>query len=367
MQPKVCNLVLEAIKKPDNEIYEKAILHLDELAKPPGSLGKLEKIAARLCSISKNLLPSIEKRCVIILAADNGVTEENVSSAPQEVTTIQTINILNGVTGVGVLAKQFNADLKIADIGINSDITHPLLIKSKIRKSTGNITKVQAMTREEAISAFNCGFSLAKSAMEEGYQLIGVGEMGIGNTTTSSAVLASLLGLKSEEIHSVVGRGAGLSDTAYAHKIAVIQTAIDLHKPDKNDPIDILHKVGGLDLAAMVGVYTGGAYYGLPVVIDGFISVVAALSAVRLNPLIKEYLFASHHSFERGYTIAINELGISPCLALDMRLGEGSGCPLMFGIMDASLAILKNMTTFGEAKIDDNYLENIREIGDAAF
>lgn len=367
MKPTICSLVLDSIKQTDGDLYQKAMARLDMLAKPPGSLGKLEEIAARLCGIRKSLSPNIEKKCVIILAADNGVVEEGVSSAPQEVTAIQTMNILNGVTGVGVLAKQFNADLMVADIGVNSDISHPQLILNKIRKSTENITKEQAMTREEAISAFNAGFSLAKSAMKKGYQVIGVGEMGIGNTTTSSAVLAALLGLDFNEIAQVVGRGAGLADAAFEHKISVIQSALELHKPDKNDPIDILHKVGGLDITAMTGVYVGSAYYGLPVVIDGLISAVAALCAKRLNPLTKEYMFASHHSFECGYTHAINELGLAPCLSLDMRLGEGSGCPVMFGIMDAALAVLKNMATFSEAKIDDDYLDNIRKIGDNAF
>lgn len=367
MSDEVCKLVLDAIKQPDRTVYQKAAARLDMLAKPPGSLGKLEEIAARLCAITKSLSPSIEKRCIIILAADNGVAEEGVSSAPQEVTAIQTMNILNGVTGVGVLAKQFSSDLMVADIGINSDVSHPLLIQNKIRKSTGNIIKEQAMTREEAVDAFNAGFRLAKSAMEKGYQVIGVGEMGIGNTTTSSAVLCALLGLEDEDVSTVVGRGAGLDDAAYQNKIKVIKAALKLHKPNGNDPIDVLCKVGGLDLAAMTGVYTGLAYYGLPVVIDGFISVVAALCAIRLNPLAKEYMFASHHSFERGYTLAVNEIGLSPCLSLDMRLGEGSGCPVMFGIMDSALAVLKNMATFGEAKISDGYLENIREIGEKAF
>lgn len=367
MSSEVCELILSAIKDVDHEVYREALKRLDLLAKPPGSLGKLEEIVARLCAITKSLSPTIGKRCVIVVAADNGVVAEGVSSAPQEVTAIQTMNILNGVTGVGVLAKQFNADVFVADVGIKSDIIHPHLLNYKIRKSTGNITKETAMTRSEAVGAFNSGFRLAKKTSEMGYQIIGVGEMGIGNTTTSSAILAALLGLSGDECSSVTGRGAGLADEAYVHKLEVIQTALLLHKPDKNDPIGILHKVGGLDIAAMAGIYAGCAYYGLPVVIDGFISAVAALCAVRLNPLIIGYMFASHHSYERGYALAMNELGLSPCLSLDMRLGEGSGCPLMFSVMDAALAALKNMATFAEAKIGEDYLENIRDLGDTAF
>lgn len=367
MSDEFCKIVLGDIKDIEQAIYKQALERLDMLAKPPGSLGKLEEISARLCAIAKNLTPNIDKRCVIIVAADNGVVAEGVSSAPQEVTAIQTINILNGVTGVCVFCKQFNADLMVADIGIQSDISHQDLIQCKIRKSTGNIAKETAMTKSEAVDAFNAGFRLAKKANEMGYRLIGVGEMGIGNTTTSSAVLAALLGLNEEEVSTVTGRGAGLANEAYEHKVNVIKKALLLHKPIQNDPLDILHKVGGLDLVAMTGIYVGCAYYGLPVVIDGFISAVAALCAVRLNPLVKQYMFASHHSYERGYTLAMKELGLSPCLNLDMRLGEGSGCPLMFGIMDAALCALKNMATFGEAKIDDDYLQNIREIGDTAF
>ena len=358
--------VLKNISSPSIAISRQAQAHLDNLAKPPGSLGKLEEITARLCAISGNLSPSIVKRCVIVLAADNGVIAEGVASAPEEVTAFQTLNMLDGVAGISVLAKQFNADLFITDIGINADLAHPQLINKKIRKSTGNIAKEMAFTREEAELAIETGIALAGDVKESGYQMIGVGEMGIGNTTTSSAVLSSLLGLEGEDIGKVVGKGAGLEESAYAKKVKVVQTALQLHQPDKSDPIEILHKVGGLDLAAMTGVYLGAAYYKLPVVIDGFISVVAALCAAKLNPGAVDYMFASHHSFERGYGFAVEELGLEPGLHLEMRLGEGSGCPLMFSIMDASLAILKNMATFAAGNISPDYVENIDNIKEAA-
>jgi len=353
--------VLKKIKPIDATLCEKAQKHLDRLAKPPGSLGKLEEIAARLCGITGSLSPDIRSRCVIVLAADNGVIAEGVASAPEAVTAIQTISILDGVVGVNVLAKQFNADVTVVDVGVNADLDHPDLVNRKIRKSTGNITREVAFSRKEAEAAIEVGINLAREAKEGGYQLLGVGEMGIGNTTTSSATLAGLLGLKGSAIDQVVGKGAGLDEAAFDKKKQVIRRALALHQPDKQGVIDVLHKVGGLDLAAMTGVYLGAAYYQVPVVIDGFISVVAALCAVKLNPMVKEYLFASHHSFERGYGFAIKELGLEPSLHLDMRLGEGSGCPLMFAMMDGALAVLKNMATFEAAGIGAEYLDQVKE------
>lgn len=353
-------LVLNSIKPTDGRAYEKAVARLDMLAKPPGSLGGLEAIAARLAAITGKSDNDLDKRCVLVFASDNGVVEEGVASAPQAVTAIQTINILNGVTGVAVLAKQFNSDLTVIDVGINADIQHPELINKKIRKSAYNIAKQAAMSREEALKAILVGIDAVRNASEKGFKVIGIGEMGIGNTTTSSAVLSALLELSDSEIASVTGRGAGLTDEAYHKKTAVITSALKVNRPDKDDPVDVISKVGGFDIAAMTGAFIGAAYYRIPVVIDGFISVVAALCAVRLNPLVREYLFASHHSFERGYRMAIEELGMKACLNLDMRLGEGSGCPLMFGIMDGACAIIKHMATFDEAAIDMEYLENIK-------
>jgi len=358
--------ILENIASPSKSIYDQAKAHIDNLAKPPGSLGRLENIAARLCGISGSMSPSIAKRCVIVMAADNGVIAEGVASAPEEVTAIQTLNMLDGVAGINVIAKQFNTDLFIVDMGINGDMTHPDLIDKKIRKSTGNIAKEMAFSRHEAELAIEAGIALAGDAKTLGNQLIGVGEMGIGNTTTSSTVLAALLGLEGDEIAKVVGKGAGLEEAAFLKKVKVVQTALQLHQPDKNDPIEVLHKVGGLDLAAMTGVYLGAAYYQLPVVIDGFISVVAALCAAKLHPLASKYMFASHHSFERGYAFAIEQLGLKPGIYLEMRLGEGSGCPLMFAIMDASLAVLKNMATFESGNISTDYVEKVDKIKEAA-
>ena len=351
--------LLNSIEGTDKKCLKQAEDRLNDLVKPPKSLGKLEDIAAKLASITGNINNSLDKRCVIIMASDNGVCDEGVSSAPQIVTCMQTLNFTKGITGVAVLAHHFNSDLIIVDVGINAEINNKDIINRKIKKSTGNIVKEQAMTYEEAIEAINTGIEMARNAKKQGYDVIGAGEMGIGNTTTSSAVLSSLLNIDVEDIANTVDRGAGLTDDRFTHKIDIIKKAIKLHKPDSKDPVDVLSKVGGFDIAAMAGTFIGAAYYKLPVVIDGFISIVAALCAYRLNPLVKEYMFTSHHSRERGYTLAMKELGLEPSLNLDMRLGEGSGCPIMFSIMDAACSIINNMGTFEDGQIGDEYLNNL--------
>ena len=349
---------ISQIKTPDKDAMEKAGARLDSLVKPPGSLGKLEDIAVRLAGISGKTVYDSGRRCVIIMCSDNGVVEEGVASAPQGVTAAQTINFTKGLTGAAVIAKQFNTDLIIVDVGINADIQHPLVIDRKIRKSTWNIAKGPAMTRNEAVAAIMAGIETAVDAVKKGYTLLGAGEMGIGNTTTSSAVLCALTGIPAE---LAAGKGAGLREQAYRRKIEVILTALELNKPDAADPVDVIAKVGGFDIAAMAGIYTGAAYTRTPVVIDGFISMVAALAASRLNPVIKEYMFASHASYERGYAHAAGALGIDPCLNLNMRLGEGSGCPIMFALIDAACAVIRDMGTFEQANIDIQYLNEIKE------
>ena len=350
------NTYLNRIQQPDSAAIAQAQARLDNLAKPPGSLGELEAIAAKLAGISGQMVYDTSKRCIIIMAADNGVVEEGVAAAPQGVTYAHTLNFTKGITGVNVLAKQFNADLIIVDMGINGDISHPLVLDRKIRKSTGNIAKGPAMSHDEAQKAIITGIKTAIEAVENGYKLLGAGEMGIGNTTTTAAVLCALTGIKPEQ---AAGKGAGLSDEAYRNKINVIYKALELNKPDPEDALDVLAKVGGFDIAAMAGVYIGAAVMRVPVVIDGFISIAATLAASKLNPLVKGYMFASHASAEQGYIHASNALGLRPCLHLNMRLGEGSGCPIMFAIMDAACAILRGMGTFEQGNIDSEYTEAV--------
>ena len=335
----------------------KARERLDSLAKPPGSLGKLEEIAERLAGISGDVFYNPDKRCVIIMSSDNGVFEEGVAATPQSVTYAQTINFTRGLTGAAVIAKQFNADLIVVDVGVNADIDHPLIKNRKIRKSTWNLAKRDAMTYDEAARAVLAGIETAVEAAGDGYEIFGAGEMGIANTTTSAAVLCALTGIPAKK---ATGKGAGLNEEAYRHKIEVIKEAIEKSKPDPTDPIDVLAKVGGFDIAALAGVFIGGAFMRIPVVVDGFISMVAALAASRLAPAAREYMFASHASYEQGFVLAAEALGIVPCLDLNMRLGEGSGCPIMFAVIDAACAVIRNMGTFEESEIDDDYLAAIR-------
>jgi len=344
------------IKPLNQQAISEATSRLNNLVKPPGSLGELEAITQKLAGISGQLFYDTSKRCVIIMASDNGVIEEGVAAAPQIVTYTQTINFTRGITGLTTLAKQFNSDIVIVDVGINADINHPMVINKKIRKSTSNIANGPAMSYDEAMQAVLVGIETAMQAAKDGYKILGAGEMGIGNTTTSAAVLSALTGLPPEQ---VTGKGAGLKEEAYRHKIKTVQKALDLNKPSPTDPLDVLAKVGGFDIAAMAGLYIGGAHMEIPVVIDGFISTVAALVAVKINPLVKEYMFASHASVEPGYIHASQALSLKPCLHLNMRLGEGSGCPIMFAIIDAACATMRDMATFEEANIEEEYLDKI--------
>lgn len=351
--------IIQGIEDLHKDSILRATDRMNSLAKPLKSLGKLEEIAIKLSGITGEIKNDINKKIVIIMCSDNGVVEEGVASAPQSVTLAQTINFTKGLTGVAVLAKANNTDLMVIDVGINCDFNHPKVINKKIRKSTNNIAKGQAMSYEEAIKAILVGIEAVKKAKEEGYEILGVGEMGIGNTSTSSAVLSVLTGAKVED---VVGRGGGVTDEAFLRKINVIKKAIKINAPLKEDPIDVVSKVGGFDIAAMVGVFIGAAYYKIPVVIDGFISVVASLIAFRLNNKTRDYMFTSHDSREIGFKVAMKELELSPILNLDMALGEGSGCPLAFSIIDSACAVMNNMATFEEAKINDSYLDELRSI-----
>ena len=333
---------------------------LDNLAKPPGSLGELEEIAVRLSGISGQTFYDAKKRCVIVFASDNGVVEENVSLAPQGVTAALALGFARGLTGCSVLAKQFGADVVVVDVGINGDISHSFIRDRKIRKSTYNISRESAMSLNEAKMAINVGIETAIAAVDNGYKLIGVGEIGIGNTTTSAAVLCALCGIKPEQ---ATGRGAGLSAASYKNKIDAIKRALTLNSPNVLDPIDVVSKVGGFDIAAMAGAFLGAAHKRVPVVVDGFISMTAALVAYRLNPLVKDYMFASHASGERGFGIAAKSIGLVPCLNLNMRLGEGSGCPIMFAIIDAACAVLRDMGTFEEVCIAESYVEAVKDEG----
>ena len=350
---------IRAVRPLDAAAVEAATRRQAGLAKPPGSLGKLEDISIRLAGITGKVRNTIEKKRIVVLCADNGVVEEGVSSAPRSVTVAQAMNMTRYKTGMSSLAKHFGNQVVVVDVGIADPYDNPLILNRNIRKGTRNLLHEPAMTREETLRAILTGIDLARAAAREGVQALGVGEMGIGNTTTSSAVLSVLTGLPVEQL---TGRGGGLTDAAFAHKKQVITEAISLHNPNPDDPVAVLSAVGGLDLAAMAGVFLGAAEQRVPVVVDGFISTVAALCAARLCPDAKEYMFPSHSSVEIGTRRAASELGLDPWLDMNMRLGEGSGCPLAFEILSAACAVMNNMALFGEeAHIDDGYLEEIRQ------
>lgn len=351
------NKTVKGIKPIDELAKSEAVKHLDSLIKPIGSLGTLEMIAAKLTGITGQKSNSFEKKCTVVMAADNGIHEEGVSSCPQEITAMQTINMTKGITGICVLSEHAGAEVVIVDIGVKGDLHSAGIINRKISHGTNNMAKGPAMTREQAIKAVEVGIDLVGELVSKGYKLFGTGEMGICNTSTSSAVLMALTDIN---VECSVGKGAGLTDADYENKKRVIERALEVNKPDKNDVLDVISKVGGYDIAGMTGCFLGAAYYRVPIVIDGFISTVAALAAYKLNPLARDYMFASHCSEENGYKHAINILGLEPMLNLHMRLGEGTGCPLAFNIMEASQAVMRNMATFEQAALQDDYLVDMR-------
>lgn len=349
------NTLIWSVGIPDQNAMREAERRQAELAKPPGSLGRLEALSIQLAGITRQVHNHMDKRELLVFCADNGVVEEGVASAPQSVTLAQTVNLVRGKTGAAVLAKRFGCRLRVCDVGVNAEIHELDVIPRKIAYGTQNIAKTAAMTREQALQAILIGAELAAGSDAD---VLGIGEMGIGNTTTSSAVLAVLTGAS---IRSVTGRGGGITDESYAKKLAVIETAVRVNQPDRNNVIDVLSKVGGFDIAAMTGAFLGAASSRIPVVIDGLISAAAALCAVRLCPNVRHYLIPSHASFEIGYDLVMKELAMKPLFDLGMRLGEGSGCPLAMMMLDAACTILNDMATFAEADINDDYLESIRQ------
>ena len=346
---------LDSIQPLDEAAMAKARERQAQLAKPPGSLGRLEDLSVQLAGITGSVHNKIEKKHLLVFAADNGVVAEGVSSAPQSVTLMQTINLTRAKTGASTLCKHFGCGITVCDVGVNADIKEPKVLNRKIAYGTQNIVNGPAMSREQAMQAIMTGIELARNTDAD---VIGIGEMGIGNTTTSSAVLSVLL---DADVDAVTGRGGGITDASFLKKKQVIKTAIDVNKPNKTDVIDVLAKVGGFDIAAMCGAFLGCAATRRPVVIDGFISAVAALCAYKICPNSVQYFVPSHASYEIGYKLAMDAMNLQPLFLLGMRLGEGSGCPLAFEILDAACAIINDMATFDQAGIDDGYLDEIRE------
>lgn len=351
---KELDALVRAVAPLDRGAMTAAETYQARLAKPPGSLGRLEEITIQLAGITGRVHNALNKKQLLVFAADNGVVAEGVSSAPQSVTKQQTINLMRGKTGAAVLAKHFGCGLTVCDVGVNADIYESAVLNRKIAYGTQNICTGPAMTREQTLQAILTGAEIARTVDAD---VIGVGEMGIGNTTTSSAVLAVLLGA---DVEAVTGRGGGITEESFRKKKAVIRTAIEVNRPDRDDVVGVLSKVGGFDLAAMCGAFLGAAAARRPAVIDGLISAAAALCAVRLCPNVRGYLVPSHASFEIGYRLAMEAMDLRPLFDLGMRLGEGSGCPLAFQVLDAACAVINDMATFDEAGINDDYLDEIR-------
>ncbi len=347
--------MLAQIRPLDQAAMAAARARQAQLAKPPGSLGRLEDLSVQLAGITGNVHNTMARQHLLVFAADNGVVAEGVSSSPQSVTLSQSVNLTRAKTGASTLCAHFGAGITVCDVGINGQLPPCPVLNRKIAWGTGNIAQGPAMTRDQAIRAITTGFQLAVDTPAD---VLGIGEMGIGNTTTSAAVLAVLL---DAEVEAVTGRGGGITDESFRRKKAVIAQAIRQNRPDPGDAVDVLAKVGGFDLAAMCGAFLGAAASHRPVVIDGLISAAAALCAARLCPGVEGYFVASHASFEIGYRLAMEALGLQPLFDLGMRLGEGSGCPLAFQVLEAACAVINDMATFDQAGIDDGYLEEIRQ------
>lgn len=350
---------ISSITPSDKEAVKKAWKHIDNLTKPLGSLGKLEEIAARYAGITGQVFNKVQKRNIIVMCSDNGICEEGVSCADQIITKVMTEGIPEMKTGVGVLASFSNTELTVVDIGVIGEITNPKVIKRKVNNGTANMCKGQAMTREEAIKAIETGIEITDKLCRDGYDLLGTGEMGIGNTSTSAAIIAALLEIDIEEL---VGRGVGLTEEQFENKKRVLRKALETNKPNKEDVIDVLSKVGGFDIAGLCGCFLAAAKNKKAIVIDGVISCAAALCAYILKPECKDYMFTSHKSDEKAVNYVFKTIGLDPILHLDMRLGEGSGCPLAFNVIEASLHVINNMATFEDAGIDTESKDKLVDI-----
>ncbi|MFZ5799830.1 MAG: nicotinate-nucleotide--dimethylbenzimidazole phosphoribosyltransferase [Candidatus Omnitrophota bacterium] len=339
----------------DQALMNKTQQRLDNLTKPPGSLGRLEELAKQICAITGEENPRLDNKVIFTLAADHGVVEEGVSAFPQEVTAQMVYNFLKGGAGINVLAKHVGARVVVVDMGVAEEIKNQKskiknFVDKKIAWGSKNFVKGPAMTKEEAIRSICAGKEVFAQEYRRAIDIVGLGEMGIGNTTASSALVACLT---STAVKTVTGRGTGLDEVGLRHKISVIQKAIAVNKPDAKDALDVLAKLGGFEIGGLCGIALAAAEARVPVVIDGFIASAAALLAFCLEPRIKDYLIASHCSVERGHKIILKHMGLKPLLDLDLRLGEGTGAALGIGLAEAAVKILTQMATFKGAGVSE--------------
>jgi len=342
---------IAGIKPLDKKAMEQARIRQDSLTKPRGSFGQLETLSIQVAGIKGNSRPRIVHKVIFTLAGDHGVTKEGVSAYPSEVTPQMVYNFLRGGAGINVLAKQIGGRVVVADLGVASALEpHPDLKIKKVAMGTRNMTEGPAMSKEDTIRSIEAGIDLVEEDLTKGIDILGTGDMGIGNTTASSAITAAITGA---DVVRVTGRGTGLDDDGWERKVEMIEKALAINRPDPKDAIDVLSKVGGFEIGGIAGVILAGARYRIPVVIDGFISGAAALIATTLSPEVKPYLIASHQSAEQGHRVLLEYLGLKPLLNLDLRLGEGTGAALGIFLVEASLKILDEMATFAEAGVSE--------------
>ncbi|WMJ22044.1 nicotinate-nucleotide--dimethylbenzimidazole phosphoribosyltransferase [Paludicola sp. MB14-C6] len=340
---------LTKIEEPSKDAIAKAINRWDNIAKPLKSLGLLESTIVKIAGIQKTPNVNIDKRCVAVMCADNGVVAQGVTQSPSEITAVVTENFAKGCTSVCIMAKSANADVIPIDIGVYRDVNVSGVINKKVMYGTNDMTQMPAMTREQAVKAIEVGINTVIELKEKGYKIIATGEMGIGNTTTSAAITSVLLSLP---VEYVTGVGAGLTSDGLKRKINAIKKAIEVNQPNKNDPIDVLAKVGGLDIAGIVGLYIGGAVCNIPIMIDGVISAVGAIIALKLSERCKHYMIVSHVSKEPAGKLLLEELGFKPLLTCEMCLGEGTGAVAALPVIDMGLAVYNNTYTFEDAEIE---------------
>jgi nicotinate-nucleotide--dimethylbenzimidazole phosphoribosyltransferase len=343
--------VLRSIGPLDSDAMAAAQKRQDDLTKPRGSLGRLEKLSIQIAGIKADPSPKITHKAIVTMAADHGVVQEGVSLYPQEVTRQMVLNFLNGGAGINVLAKHIGSRNIIVDMGVIGGFGPvPGLICKMIDFGTKNMALGPAMTRQQAIAALEAGIDIVNEETKKGLDIVGTGDMGIGNTTASSAIFAAMSGLPVEKI---TGRGTGIDDNQLTGKIATIERALAVNRPDPDDAVDVLSKVGGFEIGGLAGIVLAAASKRIPVVIDGFISGAAAIVAAGLSPQVKEYCVASHCSVEPGHCLLLEHLHLSPLMDLNMRLGEGTGAALGIFIAEAAVKILNEMATFTEAGVSD--------------
>jgi len=323
----------------------------DALTKPRGSLGRLEDLSIQLAGIFGQPLPEIKHKVIVTMAGDHGVVAAGVSAYPQTVTAQMVNNFLSGGAAINVLARHVGARVVVVDMGVASDLKpHPDLVDKKVALGTGNITCGPAMSRDQALQAIMAGVEVVETELERGLDILGIGEMGIGNTTPSSAIASVVTGQPPKD---TVGRGTGVDDAGLARKINAVERALLVNRPDPADALDVLAKIGGFEIGGLVGATLAAAAHRKPVMVDGFISTAAAMIAVILAPKVRRYLIAAHRSQERGHRIMLDWLGLEPLLGLEMRLGEGTGAAIGISLAEAACKILREMATFGEADVSE--------------